>query len=163
MESKPTLKKKVEKKLCSNWLKYGDCNHKEGCYYEHLDCEKFKETQKCNGTSCGYHRRMCNNWKNEGKCAKANCNYLHRTCDKDCDEKACPFYHSALNKNIDDILDGFKQKCLLCDAECILVYLSCGDNLYCEKCAKNLVKEGKCKHCSEAIRDYIRWTMLYLG
>jgi len=155
MDSKPTQKKQ-EKKLCSNWLKYGDCNKKDNCYYEHLDCEKFKNTQKCNDSNCGgYHRKMCLNWKKEGKCTKPNCIYLHKTCTKECDEKFCPFFHNLFNRNIDDILDGFKQKCISCDAVSMLVYLSCGDNIFCENCAKNMIKEGQCKHCLEKIVDYI--------
>ena len=155
MDTKST-KKKTDKKVCSNWLKFGDCNLKENCHFLHADCENFTKFQKCSNSNCGfYHRRMCSNWKKDGKCTKANCNFLHNSCDKDCDETICPFFHNTFNKNIEDLLEGFRQKCFSCFENGLLVYLNCGDNCFCEKCAKNLIKEGKCKVCNENINDYI--------
>lgn len=153
MKSKPSQQKS---KMCSNWLSYGDCKQRDKCTFIHKDCEKFENNQKCSDPSCDlYHRKMCNNWKKEGKCFKNNCNYLHKTCDKDCDEKVCPFHHKANTKNIEEILDSFKQKCLNCEVCSLLVFLDCGDNLFCEKCAKELINKGKCSHCNTLISDYI--------
>ena len=153
--NKFSTKKKTDNKSCAAWAKYGDCNKKDKCFFEHVDCEKFKATQKCNDSNCSlYHRKMCQNWKKDGKCSKQGCNFLHKTCEKECDDK-CLFYHAFSNKNYDDILDGFKKNCLFCANEGFLVYLNCGDNIYCEKCAKEMIKIGKCLHCSNPIFDYI--------
>lgn len=145
-----------KKKICSNWGKFGECPSKSKCFFEHTDCTNFLKIQKCNDSKCGgYHRKMCANWKKEGKCSKQICNYLHKTCTLECDEKSCPFYHNVNNKNLDDVLDGFKQKCIGCEFEAVLVYLNCGDNLFCEVCAKEMIKKGKCQQCSALINDYI--------
>ena len=153
MEGKNSQKKKA----CVNWGKYGDCNLKDKCFFEHQDCPDYTALQKCNKKTCGlYHRKMCNNWKKDGKCTKAGCTYLHKTCGKkNCDEKACPFYHANCNRNIEEILEGFKKKCLFCETVGICVYLSCGENIYCERCAKEFIKVGKCMHCNSTINDYI--------
>lgn len=150
------LNTKKKSNICVNWLKYGDCAQKN-CSLPHKDCEAFTKTQKCsNQANCdGYHRRMCNNWKREGKCAKNTCNYLHKTCDKECDDKICPFFHDVHGKNFDEIMEIFRKKCLLCEENKLLVCFDCGDTLFCEKCAKEIINKGKCPFCNSIISDFI--------
>ncbi len=149
-------KKSQKKNACGNWGKYGNCNLKDKCFFQHQDCPDYTAFGKCSKKCELYHRKMCNNWKKDGKCAKPECNFLHKTCDKkNCDEKVCVFYHSSCTRNIENILDGFKKKCLFCETEAFCVYLNCGENVYCENCAKEFIKVGKCGHCNSFVNDYI--------